>query len=172
MLSALEVGYRSFDTAQAYQMLGRLSCRWIFEVHAQSPRIESAPQPRWGYHEEEVGEAVYLSGIPREEPSLHAASAGTFLESASARRPRAVLLAAKELFLQSAQLSCPSVWSLERQAPILQTVFGQRRGVACRSLIQGWSCGFVSETTDEARCTQRIWATQRRSGRSRCRCGD
>ena len=55
---------------------------------------------------------------------------GTFFESASARRPRAVLLAAKELFLQSAQLSCPSVWSLERQAPILQAVFGKGRGVA------------------------------------------
>lgn len=38
VLSALEIGYRSFDTAQAYQ---------------------------WGYHEEEVGEAVYLSGISR-----------------------------------------------------------------------------------------------------------
>eukprot|EP00439_Symbiodinium_sp_Y106_P083228 s255_g23.t1 len=38
VLSALEIGYRSFDTAQAYQ---------------------------WGYHEEEVGEAVCLSGIPR-----------------------------------------------------------------------------------------------------------
>ena len=43
--SALGLGYRLFDTAQAYQPPGSVAAG----VH-----------PRWGYHEDEVGDAIPL----------------------------------------------------------------------------------------------------------------
>ncbi|CAE7219223.1 yvgN [Symbiodinium sp. CCMP2456] len=84
VLSALEIGYRSFDTAQAYQ---------------------------WGYHEEEVGEAVYLSGIPREELFLQSKIHPEDLGYAATKQALAVSLRRlNTTYLDAILLHKPRCW--------------------------------------------------------------